>query len=64
MWIYDGREQAVIWSSAYKSSNNSLSDNLFSFKNRAEEGFKFKTNQDLIAAAFRGSARALNNEFR
>jgi hypothetical protein len=62
MWLYDGKAEAVVWSSAYKNEGGTLSDNLFSFWNRANEGFRFKSNNDLIAAAFRGSVIRLEEE--
>ncbi len=64
IWLFDGKQQAVTWSSAYRSKDGTLSDNLFSIGSKAREGFKFKTNHDLISASFRGSAIKLEQELK
>jgi hypothetical protein len=59
IWLYDGSQRRVIWSSAYRSKEQSLTDNLFSFGVKARKGFSFQSYYDLLISAFRGSATKL-----
>jgi hypothetical protein len=60
IWLFDGSLGRVIWSSAYQSKEQSLTDNLFSFGVKARKGFSFKSYNDLLISAFRGSATKLD----
>lgn len=60
IWLYGAESQSVIWSSAYKSKQGSLTDNLFSAGGRLDGGLGFRPMPELLEESFKGSARALD----
>lgn len=64
IWLFDGSQGRIIWSSAYKSKEQSLTDNLFNFGVKARKGFSFKSYHDLLTSAFRGSATELETALK
>jgi len=62
--VYNAASSSVIWSSAYKSKEGTLSDNLLSAKTRVGGGLKFHTVSDLINAAFRGTSFRLDEAIK
>lgn len=61
MWLIESSQRSVIWSSAYRSKETTLSENLFSINKKVRNGLSFSTYSDLITVAFRGSAKRLES---
>ncbi|HMO17167.1 MAG TPA: hypothetical protein PKA63_03595 [Oligoflexia bacterium] len=64
LWLYGSKSESVIWSSAYRSKQGTLTDNIFSARGRFTDGLAFRPFSELIEEGFRGSSRALNTLLR
>lgn len=64
MWLYDGVQGKVVWSSAFRTKEEAASENLFSLGSRLSGRSGFASLNDLIASAFRGSAKSLDKLLR
>lgn len=62
--LYNAASSSIVWSSAYRSKEGTLSDNLFSAKTRVGGGLKFNSVSELITAAFRGTSVRLDEEIK
>ncbi len=60
MWLYDGKLEQVVWSSAYRSKQRAVTENLFSIGDRIDSGIGFSQVNDLLSSAFRASAKKLD----
>jgi hypothetical protein len=60
MWLYDGKLGQVVWSSAYRSKQRAVTENLFSIGDRIDSGIGFSQVNDLLSSAFRASAKKLD----
>ena len=58
MWLYDGSVDKIVWTSAYRTKEEAVSENLFSLGTK--QAVSFSSLRDLITAAFRGSAKSLD----
>jgi len=62
MWLYDGSVDKIVWTSAYRTKEEAVTENLFSLGTRS--GVSFSSSSDLITAGFRGSAKSLDKLLR
>lgn len=62
MWLYDGKLDKIVWSSAFRTKEEAVSENLFSIGTKFGSGFS--SVRDLVSAGFRGSAKSLDKLLR
>lgn len=62
IWLYDGQVDKIVWTSAYSTKEEAVTENLFSLGTR--EAVSFSSLNDLISSGFRGSAKSLDKLLR
>lgn len=62
IWLYNKKQEKIIWSSAYSSNETALTENLFELKEKLNQGFSFKTNDELLKNAFRATSESLERD--
>ncbi len=62
MWLYDGKLEKTVWSSAFSTKEEAVTENLFSIGSKFGSGFS--SVRDLVSAGFRGSAKSLDKLLR
>ncbi len=62
MWLYDGKAEKIVWTSAYRTKEQAVTENLFSLG--SSQGVSFSPLNDLITSGFRGSAKSLDKILR
>jgi hypothetical protein len=62
MWLYDGKLDKTVWSSAFRTKEEAVTENLFSLGSKFGSGFS--SVRELVSAGFRGSAKNLDKLLR
>jgi hypothetical protein len=59
LWLLDVQTNQVVWNATYENSNKPLTDNLFTVKQKLNDGLRYQTPSEMIEQGFKEAARSL-----